>query len=390
ALRRSREESWRPFDLARGPLVRARLYRLGPEDHLAALTMHHAVSDGWSIGVLVYEAGVLYEAFAKGEPSPLPELPIQYADYAVWQRGWLKGEVLDAQLGYWRGVLAGVPTLELPTDRPRPGVASGDGAQRFRDLPKPLADGLRALGRKEGTTLFMTLFAGLETLLYRYSGQVDFAIGSPIAGRTMARTENLIGYFANTLALRADLSGEPTFRELLRRVRKASLGAYAHQDLPFEQVVVDLHPDRDAGRSPVFQVMFVLQNAPLPALETPGLTLAPVDVESVTAKFDLTLSVIEIDQTLKASLEYATDLFDAATAGRMLAHLETLLGAAVAEPDKPVSSLPMMTEEEQRSLLGWNAPGKGDRSGPGLDPEEALADLENLSEDELDALINGI
>ena len=367
ALRRSREESWRPFDLARGPLVRARLYRLGPDDHLAAVTMHHAVSDGWSIGVLIYEAGVLYEAFATGVPSPVPDLPVQYADYAVWQRGWLKGEVLEAQVGFWRQTLAGVPALELPTDHPRPAVAGGAGAQRFRVFPGALIEGAQALGRKEGATLFMTLFAGFEALLSRYSGQTDFAIGTPIAGRTAARTEGLIGYFANTLALRADLSGEPGFRELIRRARATALGAYARQDLPFDQVVVDLQPGRDPSRSPIFQVMFVLQNAPLPALESAELTMAPVDVESVDAKFDLTLSVIETEDSFKAALEYATDLFDAATADRMLAHLETLLTAAVAEPDKPVGSLPMLTEAEQKMLLGWNAAGSNGEE-PGRRP----------------------
>ncbi len=381
ALRRSREESWRPFDLARGPLIRARIYRIGPESHLASVTMHHAVSDGWSIGILISEAARLYEAFSRGEPSPLPDLSIQYADFAAWQRAWLQGETLEAQIGFWRETLAGVPALELPTDRPRPAVAGGAGAQRFRELPKPLTEALHAIGRKEGATLFMTLFAGLEAVLSRYSGQTDFAIGSPIAGRTAAQSESLIGYFANTLALRADVSGEPSFRELLLRVRQKALAAYARQDLPFDQVIVDLHPERDPSRSPIFQVMFVLQNAPLPALESPGLTMTPIDVESVTAKFDLTLSIIELDQSLKASLEYATDLFDAATADRMLIHLERLLAAAAADPDKPVTALAMLTDEEQRLLLGWNEAATANETDDDLD-------LDSLSDEELDALIN--
>ncbi len=388
ALRRSLEVSWQPFDLARGPLVRARLYKLGATDHLLAVTMHHAIADGWSLGILVVETGRLYEAFAHGEASPLPELAIQYPDYAAWQRDWLQGDVLETQLGFWRKTLSGVPALEIAGARARPAVASGQGGQRFREFPKALADGLRALGRKEGATFFMTLFAGLETLLYRYSGQSDFAIGLPIAGRTTAETENLIGYFANTLALRADLAGEPSFRELLRRVRKAALAAYAHQDLPFDQVVVDLQPGRDPSRSPIFQVMLVLQNAPLPALETTGLSMVAIDVESVTAKFDLTLSVTENDQGFRAALEYASDLFDAATADRMLAHLQTLLDSAIAEPDRPVSQLTMMSEHEQRMLFGWNSSGSGQANGTDSDAEDALADLENLSEDELNALID--
>ncbi len=388
ALKRSRAEAWVPFQLSRGPLVRVRLYLLGVDDHLAVVTTHHAISDGWSLGVVIQETGALYNAFSRGEESPLAEPAVQYADYAAWQRGWLSGDVLETQLEYWRATLKGVPGLELATDRPRPAAASGSGAQRFREFPKALVEQIQTLGRKEGATLFMTLLAGFEALLSRYSGQVDFAVGVPIAGRTVAEIENLIGYFANTLALRADLAGEPGFREMIRRVRKAALGAYARQDLPFDRLVLDLQPDRDPARSPIFQVMFVLQNAPLPALESANLKMTPVDVESVTSKFDLTLSMIETETGYKGSLEYATDLFDASTADRMLAHLETLLTSALAEPDRPVASLPMLSEAEEKLLLGWNSAG-ADREGLPLDndDEAALADLENLSDDELDALL---
>jgi len=389
ARRRAVAEAWRPFDLARGPLVRARLYRLGPEEHLVTVVMHHVVSDGWSIGVLIREMGVLYESFTRGEPSPLPEPAVQYADFAAWQRRWLQGDALDKQLRYWSETLKGVPVLELPADRPRPAVMSGRGAQTSRSFPKELVDGLKALGRKEGATLYMTLLAGFEALLHRYSGQADFAVGSPIAGRTLSQTEGMIGFFVNTLVLRADLSGGPTFRTLLRRTKGAAVGAYAHQDLPFEKLVGVLHPERDPSRPPLFQVMFVLQNAPLPALKSSALEMTPLEVESVTAKFDLTLSAMENPEGLTATLEYSTDLFDAATVDRMLGHFETLLGSAAADPDRPVATLPMLSEEEQRMLLRWNQNGSGQGDEPPDDEtEEALADLDGLSDEELDALIN--
>jgi amino acid adenylation domain-containing protein len=386
--RRAFEESWRPFNLARGPLFRARVDRLGPDDHLVTVVMHHVVSDGWSIGVLIHETGEIYDAYSRGEPSPLPELTIQYPDFAAWQRGWLQGDALDAQLGFWKEELAGAPVLELPTDRPRPAIGRGRGGQRFRDLPGTLTDGLRTLGRKEGATLFMSLLAGFETLLHRYSGQADFAIGMPIAGRTWSQTEGMIGFFANTLALRADLSGDPSFRALLGRAKRTALAAYAHQDLPFDQILAVLHPERNPSRSPIFQVMLVLQDAPMPALSTPGLSMIPIDVESITAKFDMTLSLVESNGGLRTALEFNTDLFEPATVDRLLGHFQTLLESALAEPDRPVATLSMLTEEERRMLLHWNQTGQGDEPPIDADPEEALADLDNLSDDELDALIN--
>jgi amino acid adenylation domain-containing protein len=388
ARRRAREESWRPFDLVRGPLFRARLYRLGPEDHLVTVAVHHIIADGWSIGVIIRDTAELYEAFASGKPSPLPSLPVQYADYAVWQRLWLQGDALEGQLRFWREVLAGVPVLELPTDRPRPSALSGRGGQRLRIFPAELGEALRALGRGEGATLFMTLLAGFQAVLSRYSGQADFAVGTPVAGRTWSQVEGLVGLFVNTIALRADLSREPSFRELLRRVKRAALDGFARQDLPFDQIVNALGLDRDPSRSPVFQVLFVLQNAPLPALEATGLSMVPLEIESVTSKFELTLSVTETPEGLKAALEYSTDLFDEGTADRLLSHLQILLESAVEGPDKPVASLPMMTEEEQRMLLNWNGDAtRGD--GDSDENETLLAGLDNLSDDELDALIDG-
>ncbi|HWE39205.1 MAG TPA: condensation domain-containing protein, partial [Isosphaeraceae bacterium] len=376
-----REESARPFDLARGPLIRAGLIRLAESEHVALVNMHHIISDGWSIGVLVREVGAIYDAFASGHPSPLPEPPLQYVDYAVWQREWLQGDVLQAQLDYWKDTLGGVPSLELPADRPRPAVLGHRGGELRLALPKELVEGLRALGKKEGVTPFMTLLAAFQALLHRYSGQDDFAIGTPIAGRTRPEVEDLIGFFVNTLVLRGDLKGDPSFRALLGRVKRSALSAYAHQDLPFEQLVGVLHPDRDPSRSPLFQVMFALQNAPLPALESPGLTMTPLPTESGTAKFDLTMYVTESDEGLGLALEYNTDLFDPATIERMLGHFRTLLEGIVADPDQTVAMLPMLSEAERRRMLGQS----GDP-----DEDEAGTDLDGLSDEELDALMTDL
>ena len=259
---RIEQEASRPFDLSRGPLFRARLLRLGPEEHVVLVTMHHIVSDAWSMGILIREVSTLYEAFCRGEPSPLPEPPIQYADYAVWQREYLQGQVLEAQLTYWRQRLAGLPALELPTDRPRPLVSSERGGELSRLVEPAVLEAARGLSRDVGATLYMTLLAVFQVLLHRYSGQDDLAVGTPIAGRTRVELEALIGFFVNTLVLRTDLSGDPSFRVLLGRVRHTAIEAYSHQELPFEKLVEELHPDRQASRTPLFQVMFVLQNAP--------------------------------------------------------------------------------------------------------------------------------
>ncbi|HKH48028.1 MAG TPA: amino acid adenylation domain-containing protein, partial [Thermoanaerobaculia bacterium] len=322
ASRRIAEEALRPFALSRGPLLRAALLRLGAEEHAALLTMHHIVSDGWSMQVLVEEIGALYAAFAEGRPAPLPELPVQYADYAAWQRSWLSGGVLEAELGYWRGRLAGLPPqLELPTDRPRPAVQSHRGAVRPLALDPALSERLAALSRREGATPFMTLLAGWQALLGRWAGSEDLAVGTPIAGRNRQETEKLIGLFVNTLVLRGDLSGGPSFQELLGRVRQASLEAHEHQEIPFERLVEELAPERSLSHTPLFQVLFVLQNVPRRALDLPGLRLAPLGAEVGTAKFDLSLGLTEEGGQIFGGLSYNTDLFDAATADRLLAHL---------------------------------------------------------------------
>jgi amino acid adenylation domain-containing protein len=366
AGRLANEEAQRPFDLARGPLLRALLLRLGDEDHVLVLTMHHIVSDGWSMGVLFRELNVLYGAYVAGRPSPLPELPIQYADFAHWQREWLQGEVLEAQLSYWKEQLKDTPAvLELPTDRPRPAVQSFRGALHYFVLPRPLSEELKALSRREDATLFMTLLAAFKTLLYRYTGQTDLVVGTPIANRTRAELEELIGFFVNTLALYTDLGGNPSFRELLGRVRAMTLEAYTHQDLPFERLVNELQPQRNLSYHPLFQVMFVLQNTlssiqasaevPRRAAEATGEYMSLPEIGTGTAKFDLTLSMAETGQGLVGAVEYNTDLFDAATIERMTRNFQVLLQGIVVQPEHPLSDLPILTpEERQRLLVEWN------------------------------------
>jgi amino acid adenylation domain-containing protein len=350
------QEAQQPFDLMTGPLLRFQLLRLDEAEHVLLLTMHHIVSDGWSLGVLMRELAVLYEAFSTGKPASLPELPIQYADFALWQREWLSGEVLESQLAYWKQQLGGeVPVLELPTDRPRPPVQTYRGARQSFELSKDLTDALKALSRREGVTLFTTLLAAFKTLLYRYTGQEDVVVGCPIANRNRAEIEGLIGFFVNTLVLRSDLGGTPSFRELLGRVLKVALGAYAHQDMPFERLVEELQPERDRSYNPLFQAMFVLQNAPVPEMEFSNLTLSPMKVDSKTAKFDLSLSLTETEQGLIGAFGYNTDLFDEATIARTVGHLQTLLEGIVADPDKHIYELPILTEAEQHQLLvEWN------------------------------------
>ncbi|HEX5758263.1 MAG TPA: amino acid adenylation domain-containing protein [Thermoanaerobaculia bacterium] len=345
-----------PFDLARGPLLRSTLVRLDAAEHALLLTMHHVVSDGWSTAVFLRELSALYEAFAAGRPSPLPPLTVQYGDFAAWQRGWLQGAALAAQLAHWRARLAGLPELlELPLDRPRPAVQTFRGAQLPFALPSETARRLRALARREGATLFMTLLAGFETLLGRLSGADDLAVGSPIAGRNRAETEGLIGFFVNTLVLRADLAGDPQFTGLLARVRDVTLDAYAHQDLPFEKLVEELRPRRDLSHTPLFQVVFGLQNAPPARAHLPGLELRRLDVPVATAKFDLVLQLFETPSGLAGGLELNRDLFDPTTAERLLRQLATLLDGAAAAPETRLSELPLLTAPERQQLLGeWN------------------------------------
>ncbi|HWM88912.1 MAG TPA: amino acid adenylation domain-containing protein, partial [Kofleriaceae bacterium] len=343
------------FDLATGPLLRARLVRMGQTDHLLILVVHHAVSDAWSMGVLVGEAAALYRAFADGVDSPLPALPVQYADFARWQRAWLEGDALERQLAYWRGRLAGCAPLELPADRPRPARSSSRGERLAFVLPGELRGELEQLGQREGATLFMTLLAGFAGLLQRYSGQDDLCVGTPVAGRSRIETEPLIGFFVNTLVLRADLSGDPSFRQLLARVRDTALGAYANQDVPFERLVEELAPRRDLGRQPLFQAMFVLQNAPMPELVAPGLSLAPVPVDTATSKFDLTLTLVPRPEGgLWAAFEYASDLFDRDRVARMAEHFRALLEAIARDPAERVSRLSMLGQPERDRITGWS------------------------------------
>ncbi|HYO62149.1 MAG TPA: amino acid adenylation domain-containing protein, partial [Pyrinomonadaceae bacterium] len=352
AVRLAREEAALPFDLAAGPLMRVGLLRLSQEEHICLLTMHHVVSDGWSVAVLMNEVAALYEAYAAGQESPLPELPVQYADYAVWQREHLRGEVLDNQLTYWKQQLAGAPAaLELPTDRPRPAVQTHRGAREHFRLDAELTGDLKALSRREGATLFMTLLAGWQALLARYSNQEDVSVGTPVAGRQRGETEPLVGFFINTLVMRTRVRGGAGFRELLREVRETCLGAYAHQDAPFERLVEELVEERDLSRTPLFQVWFVLQNTPAPSYELPGLTLNVTEADNATAKFDLLLAMSEEDGQLTGTLEYNSDLFDASTAARLVEHFERLLSAAAADSGRPVAELPLLAEAERAELL---------------------------------------
>ncbi|HSK80236.1 MAG TPA: condensation domain-containing protein, partial [Thermoanaerobaculia bacterium] len=356
ALALAGEEAGRPFDLARGPMLRGVLLRLTGADHVLALTLHHIASDGWSMGVLVREVAALYAALTEGRPSPLPELPVQYADFAVWQRSWLHGEVLDNEVAFWRRQLAGLPPLlELPTDRPRPAVQSFRGASRPVRFPARLTRQMQILGRREGATLFMVLLAGFEALLARYGGQDDLAVGSPVAGRSRVETEGLIGFFVNTLVMRGHVIGDPSFRELLGRVWETALAAFVHQDVPFEKLVEELAPERSLAQTPLFQVMFVLQNAPTESLEVRDLRLRPVGILTTTAKFDLTIVLEEHDGALAGFIEYSTSLFDGTTVDRLGGHFERLLAAAVSAPDEPAFSLPLLSPEEQGQILTeWN------------------------------------
>jgi amino acid adenylation domain-containing protein len=353
----ARTEMLRPFDLARGPLLRTTLMRLDQQEHVLLLTLHHIIADGWSMAVLVHEIATTYAAGTSGTHAALPALPIQYADFASWQRAWLQGEVLDAQLAYWKDQLAGSPNvLDLPTDRPRPAVQSYRGAAYTFELDHTLLAALNALSRRAGTTLFMTLLAAFDVLMYRYSGQTDLVVGSPIAGRTQPATEALIGCFVNTLVLRSDLAGDPSFHELLGRVRALCLDAYTHQDLPFERLVEELQPARELSRHPLFQVEFALQNMPTPALTASELTLRPLAIAGETAKFDLVLGVTEHAAGMLASWEYCTDLFDATTIRHMSAHWRTLLTGIVAAPERRLADLPLLTSAERQQLLvDWNA-----------------------------------
>ena len=310
------------------------------------------LSDAWSLDVFFRELNVLYTSFSQGSPSTLVTLPIQYADYADWQRQWLQGEVLAQQLGYWKAQLAHAPAvLELPTDHPRPMLQTYRGARFPFALPLTLSHALVQLSRQHDVTLYMTLLAAFQTLLFRYSGQQDILVGTPIAGRTAVEVENLIGLFVNTLVMRGDLSGNPTFSELLKRVREVALDAYAHQDLPFEKLVEELQPERNLSYSPLFQVMFILQNTPNQALHLADLTVVPLEAVRVAAQYDLTLTMWQEQGRLQGYIEYNTGLFDLPTIGRMTGHLHTLLEGIVADPNQRISHLPVLTAAERQQLL---------------------------------------
>jgi amino acid adenylation domain-containing protein/FkbM family methyltransferase len=344
-------EAREPFDLAQGPLIRIKLLRLHDEDHVLLLTMHHIVSDGWSIGVLVRELFALAEALYLQTEPPLAPLALQYPDFAVWQREWLQGEVLERQLDYWRGQLANSPpALELPADFQRPAVQTFTGANYPLHIPRATLDGLKALAQREGATLFMVLLAAFKTLLHRLSGQDDLVVGSPIANRNRAETEALIGFFVNTLVLRTDLGGAPSFLELLARVREVATAAYAHQDLPFEKLVAELHSARDMSRNPLFQVMFAFQNTPMPAFDRSGRSLQVMETDNGTAMVDLTLVLEEFPEGLVGSVEYSSDLFSAATVARMVEQLQLLLDQIVAAPEVSVLAYSLVTPAT-RALL---------------------------------------
>ncbi|HEX7180735.1 MAG TPA: amino acid adenylation domain-containing protein [Thermoanaerobaculia bacterium] len=356
ALRLAAEEAKTPFDLSRLPVVRHRLLRLSPQEHVLLFTIHHVSGDGWSMEVLTREIVELYNARAEGRVPSLPDLPVQYADFAVWQREWLQGEALDAQIAYWRNQLAGAPALlELPTDRPRPPMQTERSGRVSLDLSPALSGAAEELGKKEGATPFMTLLAAYTVLLHRLTSQGTIVVGTPMAGRNRREIEGLIGFFANNLALRTDLEDEPSFRTLLRRVRETSLGAYAHEDLPFDKLVDELQPPRDMSHAPIFQVMFVYQAEIRQGLDLAGLELRPFGGGGAAARYDLTLTCAEQEGFFACGLDFNADLFEEATARRILSLFAHLIESAVAQPDRPVSELPLLGEEERRQVLfQWN------------------------------------
>ena len=346
-----------PFSLQEG-VFRAVLLRLGPLEHVLAMVVHHIAADAWSMNVLRRDLGELYRARVESRPPALPELEIQYGDFAVWQREWLAGDRLDAQLAHWQEALTGAPALlELPTDRPRPARQSDRGSRVRANFPAAIVQGLERLSREEECTLFMTVLAGFATVLSRHSDQHDLVLGSPVANRQRVELEPVIGFFSNTLALRLDLSNDPTFRELQRRVRAVVLDALAYQDLPFEQLVAELNPDRSLSYAPLFQVLFQLQmgtRAGEAGYGLPGLDVSRIDLDRGTAKFDLALTMTRDGDGLHASLEYSSDIFDAETARRILDHLQTLLEAVAEAPDRPLSGVPMLSTGERENLRRWN------------------------------------
>lgn len=342
--------------MARGPLQRVILLQLGKHEYLLLLSLHHIIFDGWSLGVFIRELTALYKAYCSGTASLLPELSIQYADYAIWQRQWLQGMVLKTHLQYWKQQLAGaLPVLQLPTDRRRLVVQNFQGASQSFLLSFDLSQALKQISQQQGISLFMTLLAAFKTLLYRYTKEEDIIVGSPTANRNRPEIEGLIGLFVNTLVLRTYLGDNLSFRELLLRIQQVTSEAFDHQDLPFEKLVEEMQPERNLSHTPLFQVMFVLQNAPVPPLELPELTLSPLMIDSKTAKVDLSLSMTDTQQGLMGNLEYDTNLFEAATINRMVGHFQTLLASIVVNVDQRLNELPILTAAERQTLLvEWN------------------------------------
>ena len=358
--RLSVDQSQRPFNLAQGPLLRWMLIQLDERNQALLFTVHHIIFDGWSIDILMRELSAFYTSFSTTRTNsqaiiPPPELPIQYADYAVWQLRQLQGEALQSQLDYWRQRLEQAPPLlQLPSDRPRPSIQTYRGATQSFQLSTPLTQALKHLSRDAGATLFMTLLTAFKILLYRYTGQTDLIVGSPVANRNRSEVEGLIGVFVNSLVLRTDLSGDPTVEALLGRIRQVMLGAYAHQDLPFEKVVEDIKPERNAHYNPLFQVSFTLHNTPRRSFELPGLTITPLAVKRDRALLDLRLDITETEEGLTGCWEYNTDLFDGDRICRMSGHFQTLLEAIVSHPQQRLSELPVLTAAEHQQMLQWN------------------------------------
>jgi amino acid adenylation domain-containing protein len=353
-MRLATEEARRPFDLEHGPLLRVGLLRVSEREQVLLVTMHHIVSDGWSADVLFRELAALYEAFQRGEASPLPELPVQYADYAAWQREWLRGEVLEEQLRYWKKQLEGLSALPVPADHARPVLASYQGSREFLRIDEATTAALKRLSEQEDATLFITLLAVFQALLYRYTGQADIAVGTLTAGRNRVETEGLIGFFVNTLVLRTDVGGNPSFRELVRRVKETALGAYGHSELPFEKLVEEMHPERDLSRNPLVQLTFQLFSAGGRS-DGAGWRVRVLDIDRRVATFDLALDLWETNAALSGFMEYSTDLFEAATVKQMLRHFETLATAAAENPDEAIERLPILSEAEtHRQVVEWN------------------------------------
>lgn len=358
-------ETHRPFDLEAGPLIRISLVRLSSRDHVVLFTIHHIIFDGWSVSPLIQELATLYRAFLQGKPSPLGPLPIQYADFVDWQRRWLRGQLIESQLAYWKQQLAGAPAfIELPADRPRPPAQTSHGALEREMFPEQTIKPLNALIREENATLFIGLLSAIQVLLSGYSGETDVCVGSPIANRNRPELEGLIGFFVNTLVMRADLSGRASFRQVMRRMRDVALEAYAHQDIPFEYLVEALQPGRRLSHTPFFQVMVTLQNAPMGSPELEGLTIRPWEIDSLTAKFDLHFILRETESGLAVTIQYNTDLFDAVTVTRTLSHLESVLRRVSAEPDRAVATILLLNDGQLHQVsIEWNDTARRYQSG---------------------------